>query len=99
MVDRTSNNQNHDGYTQNDPTQQPANYEPESTAHDNDANSRPRISGYLACETAQVEVVVEGAEGESVEDIEAAFDDKLDRLVEAQRDLIEADDDDGRGFN
>lgn len=88
-----------DGYrdapTDNNPNRgrEPVPEEADGCPHDNDADGRPRIYGRTSTPHGEVELTVQGAEGERVTDVADAFDEKLDRLVDAQDDLNDADDD------
>lgn len=53
---------------------------------DNDADKRPHIYG--AATEDGVELTVKGAEGETADDISDTFDDKLDKLSDAQAGLV-----------
>lgn len=64
----------------------------ESTPHDNDADSRPRIYMKSADRDKTVEVTVEGSEGESTDDIADVADERFDHASDAAG---ESDDPDG----
>ncbi|QAS68857.1 hypothetical protein HFTV1-gp24 [Haloferax tailed virus 1] len=59
-------------------------------------DKRPYIYTNFQTTHGSVELTVEGSEGESTSDIEGVFDDKLEKVVDAQTRLDE-DDDEKRG--
>ena len=65
--------------------------------HDNDADKRPRVYARSSTPDGEVEVTVQGAEGETSDDLENQFHDAVDKMVDSQGDLCEEGPDD-RGF-
>lgn len=65
---------------------------------DNDADKRPRIWGRTATEDGEVEFTVQGAEGDTSEDVKETAEDTLNNLVDKQEDLKEDNGEDRRGF-
>ena len=65
--------------------------------HDNDADKRPRVYGRSSTPDGEVEVTVEGAEGETSDDLEDQFQDAVDTMVDSQGDLCE-EGSDAKGF-
>lgn len=62
---------------------------------DNDADKRPRIYGSVAVNGAEIECTVQGAEGESTEDIQPVFEEELAELVGRSHDIEDEPDDKG----
>lgn len=48
---------------------------------DNDADKRPRIYGKAETPDKEVEVTVQGSEGETTADLEETFEDAVDRMA------------------
>lgn len=65
------------------------------TVGDNDADKRPRIYGRAADSDSEIEVTVQGGEGEKAEDLSEEFDARVDKLREG---VDDEGDDDRRGF-
>lgn len=65
----------------------------ESTPHDNDADSRPRIHVVAESKHGCVDVCVHGSEGESADDIADVADGRLEKALDAQEHLRNRDDD------
>lgn len=57
-------------------------------------DKRPRIYGSTATQDGAIEVTVQGAEGETTEDIAETFDEKVDKLIDSQDKLDDCDDED-----
>lgn len=62
---------------------------------DNDADKRPRIYGRAADSDSEIEVTVQGGEGEKAEDLTEEFDARVDKLREG---VDDSEEDDRRGF-
>lgn len=65
---------------------------------DNDADKRPRIWGRTATPEGEVEFTVQGAEGETSEDVRETAEETLDNLVDKQEDLTDEDEHEERGY-
>jgi len=62
-------------------------------------DKRPRIYTQIQTTYGTVELTVQGSEGETTEDIESTFDDKLDCAVSKQSELADENSDDKREVN
>lgn len=67
------------------------------TPHDNDADARPRVYMRSATRDGEVEVTVQGCEGEGAGDVASLAAERFDHAVQAQDELAE-DDGDRRGL-
>ena len=65
---------------------------------DNDADKRPRIYGRTATTDGEVEFTVQGAEGETSEDVSETAEETLNNLVDKQEDLTDEDETEERGY-
>jgi len=63
--------------------------------HENDADKRPRLFGRVEVPGGEIELTVQGSEGESTDDLEGTFDEKLDKLCEKADHIHDEPDDAG----
>lgn len=65
---------------------------------DNDADKRPRIYGRTSTPDGEVEFTVQGAEGETSEDVRETAEETLTNLVDSQEELADEDEHEERGI-
>ena len=63
----------------------------DSNVHDNDADSKPYIRQTARSKHSEVEVVVEGAEGESISEIKDVAQERFEQTQKRQEKLREKD--------
>lgn len=61
----------------------------EEENHDNDADKRPRMYARATSKFGQIEVTVQGGEGEKVEDLEDPFEEAVETMSDKQEEITE----------
>lgn len=61
----------------------------EEENHDNDADKRPRMYARATSKYGQIEVTVQGGEGEEVEDLEEPLEKAVEKMSNKQKEITE----------